>query len=78
MRKSEIHPQAILAASAKIGEGVQIGAYAMVGEEVELGEGCVLHAHAVVQGPSKFGKNNVFVVQRDWRRSAGLYLRRRA
>ena len=60
MRKREIHPQAIVAASAKIGEGVQIGAYAMVGEEVELGEGCVLHAHAVVQGPSKFGKNNVF------------------
>jgi UDP-N-acetylglucosamine acyltransferase len=27
---------------------------------VELGGGCVLHAHAVVQGPSKFGKNNVF------------------
>lgn len=60
MRKREIHPQAIVAARAKIGEGVQIGAYAMVGEEVELGEGCVLHAHAVVQGPSKFGKNNVF------------------
>ena len=60
MRKREIHPQAILAASAKIGEGVQIGAYAVVGEEVELGEGCVLHAHAVVQGPSKFGKDNVF------------------
>jgi UDP-N-acetylglucosamine acyltransferase len=39
---------------------VQIGAYAVVGEEVELGEGCVLHAHAVVQGPSKFGKDNVF------------------
>jgi UDP-N-acetylglucosamine acyltransferase len=60
MRKSEIHPQAIVAASAKIGEGVQIGAFAVVGEEVELGEGCVLHAHAVVQGPSKFGKDNVF------------------
>jgi UDP-N-acetylglucosamine acyltransferase len=60
MTKREIHPQAIVAASAKLGEGVQIGAYAMVGEEVELGDGCVLHAHAVVQGPSKFGKNNVF------------------
>jgi UDP-N-acetylglucosamine acyltransferase len=60
MRKREIHPQSIVAATAKIGEGVQIGAYATVGEEVELGEGCVLHAHAVVQGPSKFGKGNVF------------------
>jgi UDP-N-acetylglucosamine acyltransferase len=60
MTMREIHPQAIVAASAKLGEGVKIGAYAMVGEEVELGDGCVLHAHAVVQGPSKFGKNNVF------------------
>jgi UDP-N-acetylglucosamine acyltransferase len=60
MTKREIHPQAIVAASAKLGEGVKIGAYAIVGEEVELGDGCVLHAHAVVQGPSKFGKNNVF------------------
>lgn len=60
MTKPEIHPQAIVAASAKLGRGVKIGACAVVGEEVVLGEGCVLHAHAVVQGPSKFGKNNVF------------------
>jgi UDP-N-acetylglucosamine acyltransferase len=60
MTACEIHPQAIVAASARLGEGVKIGAYAMVGEEVELGDGCLLHAHAVVQGPSKFGTNNVF------------------
>lgn len=60
MTKSKIHPQAIVAASAKLGAHVQIGAFAVVGEEVEIGEGSVLHPHAVVQGPSKFGKNNVF------------------
>jgi UDP-N-acetylglucosamine acyltransferase len=60
MTKHEIHPQAIVAASAKLGAGVQIGPYGVVGENVELGEGCVLHAHAIVSGPSKFGKNNVF------------------
>ena len=60
MTKREIHPQAIVAASAKIGEGVKIGAYALIGEEVELGDGCVVNAHAAVSGPSKFGKNNVF------------------
>jgi UDP-N-acetylglucosamine acyltransferase len=60
MSMRHIHPQAIVAASAKLGEGVKVGAFAVVGEEVELGEGCVLHAHAVVQGPSTFGKNNVF------------------
>ncbi len=60
MTMREIHPHAVVAASAKLGEGVRVGAYAVVGEGVELGEGCVLHAHAVVGGPSKFGKNNVF------------------
>src|SRR4030081_1048753 len=55
-----IHPQAVVAASAKLGEGVKIGAYAVVGEDVELGDGCVLHAHAMVTGPSRFGKNNTF------------------
>ncbi len=60
MTKLEIHPEANVAASAKLGEGVRIGAYAVVGEDVELGDGCVLREHAVVQGPSRFGKNNVF------------------
>jgi len=60
MSEPQIHPQATVAASAKLGEGVKVGAYAVVGEDVELGDGCVLHAHAVVQGPSRFGKNNVF------------------
>ena len=60
MTKREIHPQAVVAASAKLGEGVKIGPYAVVGEEVELGDGCVLHPHATVGGPSRFGKNNVF------------------
>jgi len=60
MTKHEIHPQAFVATSAKLGVGVKIGAGAVVGDEVELGEGCVLHPHAIVQGPSKFGKNNIF------------------
>ena len=60
MTQREIHPQAVVAASAKLGEGVRIGACAVVGEDVELGDGCVLHPHAMVGGPSKFGKSNRF------------------
>jgi UDP-N-acetylglucosamine acyltransferase len=60
MTKPEIHPQATVAAGAKLGKGVLVGAFAVVGKDVELGDGCVLHEHAVVQGPSRFGKNNVF------------------
>jgi len=56
----EIHPHAAVAPGAKLGAGVKVGAFASVGENVELGDGCVVHAHAVVQGPSKFGRDNVF------------------
>jgi UDP-N-acetylglucosamine acyltransferase len=60
MKAEIIHPQAIVSAKAKIGAGVEIGAFAVVGEDVELGDECVVHPHAVIQGPSKFGKRNVF------------------
>jgi UDP-N-acetylglucosamine acyltransferase len=60
MSSSQVHEQAIVAASAKVAAGVRVGAYAVIGEDVELGEGCVLHEHAMVRGPSKIGRNNVF------------------
>jgi UDP-N-acetylglucosamine acyltransferase len=60
MSAPEIHPQAAVAASARLAPGVKVGAYAIVGEEAELGEGCVLHAHAFVGGPAKYGRNNTF------------------
>jgi UDP-N-acetylglucosamine acyltransferase len=60
MSSSQVHEQAIIAANAKVAPGARVGAYAVIGEHVELGEGCVLHEHAVVQGPSKIGRNNVF------------------
>ena len=60
MSAAKIHAQAIVSPEAKIGAGVEVGAFAVVGAGVEFGEGCVLHAHAVVNGPSKFGAKNVF------------------
>jgi UDP-N-acetylglucosamine acyltransferase len=55
-----IHPSASIAASANLAPGVRVGAFAVIGEEVELGADCVLHSQAVVQGPSRFGRANVF------------------
>src|SRR6266436_8762796 len=55
-----IDPSASIAASAKLSLGVRVGAFAVVGEEGELGEDCVVHAHAMVTGPSRFGAANVF------------------
>ncbi|HXA79354.1 MAG TPA: acyl-ACP--UDP-N-acetylglucosamine O-acyltransferase [Candidatus Acidoferrales bacterium] len=55
---SEIDSRAIVSPSARIASGVRIGPFAVVGDEVELGEGSVLEPHAVVKGPSTFGRNN--------------------
>jgi UDP-N-acetylglucosamine acyltransferase len=60
MSVAHIHVQASVAPTAKLGSGVQIGPYAVVGDGVELGDGCILHSHAIVSGPSKIGRDNVF------------------
>lgn len=57
---SEIDPRAIVSPSARLGQCVKVGACAVVGDDVELGDGCVLEPHAVVKGPSKFGRKNHF------------------
>jgi UDP-N-acetylglucosamine acyltransferase len=60
MSTAKIHAQAVVSPSAKLGAGVEVGAFAVIGADVELGEGCLVQAHAVIHGPSKFGSKNVF------------------
>src|SRR5271168_3541383 len=55
---SEIHSHAIISPRARLGAGVRVGAYAVVGDDVELGDGCVLQHHTVVQGPGRLGRGN--------------------
>ncbi len=55
---SEIDARAIVSPRARLGHGVRVGAYAVVGEDVELGDGCVLWHHAMVQGPARLGREN--------------------
>jgi UDP-N-acetylglucosamine acyltransferase len=50
-----IHPTAIVEPGAKLGQRVEIGAYAFVGRDVALGDGCRLHHHAVVEGFTQLG-----------------------
>ncbi|MGA8143576.1 MAG: acyl-ACP--UDP-N-acetylglucosamine O-acyltransferase [Candidatus Acidiferrales bacterium] len=54
----EIDSRASISASARLGNGVKIGAFAVVGDEVELGDGCILDSHAMVQGPARLGRGN--------------------
>jgi len=46
--KPGIHPEASIAATARIGEGASIGAFAVIGENVTIGRNAVLHPHVVI------------------------------
>lgn len=54
-----IHPTAIVEAGARLGEGVEIGAYCHVGPRVSLGDGVILHSHVVVAGATSIGPRTV-------------------
>lgn len=54
-----IHPTAAVASSAVIGEGVSIGAYAVIGERVRVGRGTVIHPLVVIYEGAEIGQDCV-------------------
>ena len=50
---SVIDSRAIVSPRARLGNDVRIDAFAVVGDDVVLGDACILHSHAVVQGPDR-------------------------
>lgn len=50
-----IHPTAIIEQGAVIGDGVEIGAFSVIGPDVRIGDGAVVHAHAVIDGRTSIG-----------------------
>ncbi|EDY85940.1 acyl-(acyl-carrier-protein)-UDP-N-acetylglucosamine O-acyltransferase [gamma proteobacterium HTCC5015] len=55
-----IHETAIVASSARIAEGVSIGAYSVIGDDVVIGAGTVIDNHVVIKGPTVIGRDNHF------------------
>jgi len=51
-----IDPRAVIAPSAQLGAGVQVGPFAVIGEGVEIGEGSIIGPHAVINGPTRIGR----------------------
>lgn len=45
-----IHPSALVHPEARLGVGVQVGAFSVVGQHARLGDGVKLHSHVVVDG----------------------------
>jgi UDP-N-acetylglucosamine acyltransferase len=53
-----IHATAIVERGSKLGKGVTVGPYSVIGPKVEVGEGSWIGAHVVLDGRLKIGRNN--------------------
>ena len=58
-RRSGVHPTAVIAETAKVGDGVYVGPFVYVGERAEIGDGVQLYAHVVVEENSKVGTGSI-------------------
>lgn len=55
--ETTIHPNAVIAAGARLGAGVRIGPWCTIGAEAEIGDGVELVSHVVVDGHVRLGAN---------------------
>jgi UDP-N-acetylglucosamine acyltransferase len=53
-----IHPGAIVEPGARLGAGVSVGAYSIIGPQVEIGDGTWIGPHVVIEGRTRIGRNN--------------------
>lgn len=53
---TNIHPSAVIAPSAHLGEDVTIGPYCVIGDDVEIGDRSVIGPHAVIEKWTSLGK----------------------
>ena len=54
-----IHPSAVVDPGARLGDGVEIGAFTLVGPEVEIGDGTRIGPHCSIHGPTRIGRDNL-------------------
>ena len=54
----KIHPTALVDASARIADDVDIGAYTIIGADVSVGAGTSIGPHAVIAGRTTIGASN--------------------
>ncbi len=52
---SGVHPTAVVAPSAVVGENASIGPYAFIGEDVVIGRNAVLHPHVAIYRGARIG-----------------------
>ena len=55
-----IDESAVIPPDAKLGEGVEVGAFSVIGADVEIGNNCRIAPHVVIEGPTKIGDDCEF------------------
>ncbi len=53
-----IHASALVDASARLADDVEVGPFSVIGPEVEIASGTVVAPHAVIMGPTRIGRDN--------------------
>jgi len=53
-----IDSRAVVASSARVHQDVQVGAFALIGDDVEIGRGSRIEPHVVIKGPTVIGADN--------------------
>jgi len=61
--KTKIHPTAVIAPGAELGQEVTIGPYAVIGAHVRIGDGTVVGPQVVIDGVTSIGRENRFLGQ---------------
>ena len=55
---ARIHPSALVDTQARLGDDVEVAAYAVIGPHVQVDEGTRIGAHAVIEGHTTIGRDN--------------------
>ena len=55
-----IHPTAVIEPGARLGVGVEVGAYAVLGSEVVIGDRTRVGHHVTIAGKTEIGPDNLF------------------
>ncbi|RMF34670.1 MAG: acyl-[acyl-carrier-protein]--UDP-N-acetylglucosamine O-acyltransferase, partial [Chlorobiota bacterium] len=51
-----VHPTAIVAADAQLGQDVTVGPFAIIESDVVIGDGTIIYPHAIVLSGSRIGR----------------------
>lgn len=55
-----VHSTAVVHPGARLAADVEVGPYAIIGDEVEIADGSEVQAHVVIAGPARIGQRNRF------------------